>query len=93
MYSLFEEIIWWVDLANIQLISKYNIGFSFLLCVFETFSKYAWVTSFKDKKVILIANAFPKILDKSNHKQNKTCVARGSDFTVYQWNYYYKIIL
>ena len=93
MYSLFEEIIWWVDLANIQLISKYNIGFSFFLCVFDTFSKNAWVTSLKDKKVILIANAFPKKLDKSNHKQNKICVAIGSDFTVYQSNYCYKIML
>ena len=93
LYSLFEEIIWWVDLANIQLISKYNIGFSFLSCVFDSFSKYAWLTSLKNKKSILIINAFTKFLDKTNHKQNKIWVARGSDFTVYQWNYYYKIML
>ena len=93
MYSLFEEIIWWVDLANIQLISKYNRVFPFLLCVLDTFSKYGWVISLKDKNVITITNAFPKFLDKSNHRQNKICVARGSDFTVYQWNYYYKIML
>ena len=31
------------DLADMQLVSKFNKGFRFLLCVIDIFSKYAWV--------------------------------------------------
>ena len=41
-----------------QLISKSNKGFRFLLCVIDIYSKYAWVTPLKDKKGITITNAF-----------------------------------
>ena len=46
-----------------QLISKFNRGFRFLLCVVDIFSKYGWVIPLKDKKGISIINAFQKILD------------------------------
>ena len=52
-----------------QLISKFNKGFRFLLCVIDVFSKYAWVVLSKDKKGIKIINAFQKILDSSNTRQ------------------------
>ena len=54
-----------------QLISKFNKGFRFLLCVIDIFSKYAWVVPLKDKKGVTIVNAFQKILDDSKRKQNK----------------------
>ena len=57
-----------------QLISKFNKGFRFLLCVIDIFSKYAWVVPLKDKKGISIANAFQKILDSLNRKPNKVWV-------------------
>ena len=38
------------DLADMQLLSKYNKGIRFLLCVIDIFSKYAWVVHSKDKK-------------------------------------------
>ena len=63
-----------------QLISKFNKGFRFLLCVIDIFSKYAWVISLKDKKGVSIVNAFQKILDKSVHKPNKIWVDKGSKF-------------
>ena len=37
-----------------QLLSKYNKGIRFLLCVIEIVSKYAWVVPLKDKKGISI---------------------------------------
>ena len=46
-----------------QLISKFNKGTRFLLCVIDIFSKYAWVVPLKDKKCITIIDAFQKILD------------------------------
>ena len=45
------EIIFGVaDLADMQLLSKFNNGFRFLLCVIDIFSKYARVVPLKDKK-------------------------------------------
>ena len=46
-----------------QLISEFNKGFRFLLCVVDTYSKYAWVVPLKDSKGISIINAFQKILN------------------------------
>ena len=63
-----------------QLISKFNKGFRFLLCVIDIFSKYAWVVPLKDKKGVSIVNTFQKILDDSNRKPNKIWVDKGSEF-------------
>ena len=43
-----------------QLISKFNKGFRFLLCVIDIYSKYAWATPLKDQKGITVINAFQK---------------------------------
>ena len=51
-----------------QLISNFNKGFRFLLCVTDIFSKYAWVVPLKK------VDAFQKILDKSGLKPNKIWV-------------------
>ena len=63
-----------------QLISKFNKRFRFLLCVIDIFGKYAWVFPLKDKNGTSIANAFPKILDKSECKPNKIWVDKRSEF-------------
>ena len=63
-----------------QLISTFNKGFRFLLCVIDIFSKYAWVIPLKDKKGISIVNAFQKILKESDRKPNKIWVDKGSEF-------------
>ena len=54
---------------DMQLISKYNKRFRFLLCVINIFNKYAWVP--KDKKGITITKTFKKILDEPNRKPNR----------------------
>ena len=51
VYSGFKDNIWGADLADMQLISKVNKGFRFLLCVIDIFSKYAWVVPLKDKNI------------------------------------------
>ena len=63
-----------------QLISKFNKGFRFLLCVTDIFSKYAWVVHLKDKKGVCNVDAFQKILDDWNRKLNKIWVDKGSEF-------------
>ena len=71
VHSPFINNIWGTDLADMTLISKFNIGFRFLLCVIDVYSKYAWVIPLKYKKGITITNAFQKFLDESNPKPNK----------------------
>ena len=71
-----------------QLISKFNNGFRFLLCFIDIFSKCVWVVPLKDKKGISINNAFQKILKESDRrhsqskwrKPNKIWVDNGSEF-------------
>ena len=50
VYSEFKDNIWGADLADMQLISKFNKGFRFLLCIIHIFSKYTWIVPLKDKK-------------------------------------------
>ena len=87
VYSAFKDNIWGVDLADMQLLSKYNKGIRFLLCVIDIFSKYASVVPLKDKKGISIVKAFQMILKQSNsRKPNKIWVDKGSEF----YNAYFK---
>ena len=80
VYSSFKDNIWGIDLADMQLISKYNKGTRYLLCVIDLFSKCAFVVLFKNKKGVSIVNAFQSILNNSKRKPNKIWVDRGSEF-------------
>ena len=71
VYSAFKDNIWAADLADMQLISKFNKGFRFLLCVIDIYSKYAWVVPLKNKKGVSIVNAFQIVLKKYNRKPNQ----------------------
>ena len=48
--SAFKDNIWGADLADMQLLSRYNKGIRFLLCAIDIFSKHAWVAPLKDEK-------------------------------------------
>ena len=79
-----QDNIWCADLADIQLISKFNKEIRFLLCIIDTYSKYAWVIPLKDKKGVNIANAFQKILDDSRKNQIKCGYIREVNYTTDQ---------
>ena len=80
VYSSFRDNIWGADLADMQLLSKFNKKFRFLLCVIDIFSRYAWVIPLKDKKGISIVNGFQKIINNLKRKPNKIWVDKGSKF-------------
>ena len=69
-----------VDLTDMQLISKFNKRFKFSLCVIDIYSKCAQVIRLKYKKGITITQAFQKILKESNRKPNKIWVDKGRKF-------------
>ena len=58
VYLSFIENIWGADIADMQLISKFNKGFRFLLCVIDIYSKYAQVIPLKDKKELQLLMLF-----------------------------------
>ena len=61
VHSSLKDNIWGVDLADRQLISKYNNGFRYFLCVINLLSKYAFVVPLKDKKELLLLMHFKKV--------------------------------
>ena len=61
-----------------QLKSKFNKGFRFLLCVTDIFSKYALVVTLKNKKGVTISYAFEKNFKIFDRKPSKIWV----DFTI-----------
>ena len=81
----FKDNIWGADLADMQLINKFNKGIRFLPCAIDIYSKYAWVVPLKDKKGVTIVNAFQKILDSMElhlkRQPNKIWVDKGSEFS------------
>ena len=58
VHSSFIDNIWGADLTDMQLLSKFNKGICFLLCIIDIYSKYVWIIPLKDKKGITITNAF-----------------------------------
>ena len=65
-------------LADIQLISKFNQRFRFLLCVIDIYSKFPWVIPLKVKKGITITNPFQKNSHKLKRKPIKIWVDKGN---------------
>ena len=80
VYSSFKDNICGADLADMQLLSKFNKRIKCFLSVIDIFSKYAFVVPLKDKKGISIVNAFQSILNKSKRKPNKIWVDKCSEF-------------
>ena len=80
VYSSFKDNICGADLADMQLISRFNKGIRFLLCSIDIQSKYAWVIPLKYEKGVIIAYAFQKVLDDLKRKPNKIWVDKGSEF-------------
>ena len=71
---------WVANLADMQLLSKFNKSFRILLYVIDICSKYAWVVLLKNKRGASIVNAFQSILKKCNRKPNRIWVDKGSEF-------------
>ena len=60
LYSSFRDNICGSNLADMQLISKFNKEICYLSCAIDIFSKRSWVVSLKDKKVLQLLRVFKK---------------------------------
>ena len=63
-----------------QLVSKYNKEFWFLLYAINIFIIYVWVASLKDRKVLELLMLSQKFFNESAHKPNKIWLDGGSEF-------------
>ena len=54
--------IWSADLVDMQLYSKQNNGFKYLLTVIDLYSKYAWIIPLKTKSSNSIIEAFTRTI-------------------------------
>lgn len=64
----FTDEYWQTDLADIQMHSRKNNGFKYILVVIDTFSKYLWAEPLKNKTAISVKNAMLKILKNQQPK-------------------------
>ena len=80
VYFSFKDNTWSADLADMSLISKFNKGIKYLLCVIDLFSRQAWVAPLKNKTGESIVEGFESILKNSGRKPNKIWVDHGSEF-------------
>ena len=92
VYSGFKDKIWGADLADMQLISKFNKGFKFLLCLIDIFSKYAEVIPLKDKKVLQLLMFFRKFLKNLIQSQTKYGLTKEVYFMIVPLKNHWKIM-
>ena len=80
VYSPFTDNILCADLADMQLINKFNKGvcFHYVLLIFSvtTHGLFLW----KIEKVLQLLMLFKNVLDESNYKPNKIWVEKGNEF-------------
>lgn len=60
---------WEMDLAVLVNLSKYNDGYCYIMAVIDVLSKFVWVEVLPDKNMTTIAQAFEKILKRSNGRK------------------------
>ena len=54
---------WQCDLADMQLIARYNNGYKYILTVIDILSRFAWARPLKSKQGVEVATAFTSIFD------------------------------
>ena len=47
----FKDDIWAANIDEMGILSSFNRGVKYLLCVIDVFSKYTWFKALKDKKL------------------------------------------
>ena len=82
IYTFFIDNTWSADPADMQLISKFNKGIHFLLCVIDIFKKMRMSYSFGKQKMYYIYQCFSKVLHESNAIEMYSTHNEGEYFVV-----------
>ena len=62
VHSCFTDNVCGADLTDMQLTSKYNKEFRFLLYVIKSFSKYGWVVPLRTKKILQLLSFWVSLI-------------------------------
>lgn len=68
------------DLVEMIPYAKINSNFRYILCVIDTFSKYAWTMPLKNKTGEEVTTAMQKIFDKNNRIPKNVHTDQGKEF-------------
>ena len=72
---------WQVNLADMQAITRQNMGARYLLTVIDVFSKYAWVALVKSNNAAAVTEAFRQILSAAALRHpNRLQTDKGKEF-------------
>lgn len=72
--------LWQMDLSDLQKLSKYNKGYRYLLCIIDTFSRFAFVEAIKTKTGKEITFVFKNLLERTKRKPQLIHVDEGTEF-------------
>lgn len=72
--------VWGIDLIDFRNLKAVNNNFSFLLCVIDVLSKYAWVKCLKNKTGENVKFALEQIIEESGRQPLKIHCDKGKEF-------------
>lgn len=74
--------LWETDLIDLQSIKSYNDNYAFIIVVIDAVSRYVWVEPLLNKSSKSVADAFQKILARSNNRMPSLCQSdAGKEYT------------
>ena len=76
--------LWQADLVDMQSLVLHNDGVKYLLTCIDTFSKYAWIRSLKNKSGLCVKEAFESILEEKVPLYLQTDKGTGFKNTLFQ---------
>ncbi|KAK3929353.1 Putative uncharacterized transposon-derived protein [Frankliniella fusca] len=71
---------WQTDLTDFQSLKKDNDGFSYILCVIDVFSKFAWAVPIKDKSGPSIIKGFQTIFKTTDRRPTRLFSDKGKEY-------------
>lgn len=71
---------WQADLADFSDIRDENQENSFILCVIDVFSKFAWTLPVRDKKADTVVEAFKTIFNETDRRPTRIITDKGREF-------------
>lgn len=72
--------LWQADLMILDLYSKVNSGFKYVLIVIDCFSKFVWVRKLKTKTGVEVTKQMRDILETSGRKCDNSQTDQGTEF-------------
>lgn len=70
---------WQADLADFSAIKEDNEGYTFILCVIDVFSRYAWTIPVKNKKATTVRDAFDALFQSTNRRPTRLLTDKGGE--------------